>query len=133
MPSNMTLSTPSGRGPVITLRRYGQAAIVRAKAVVRDSAERTYRTAQDLCPVDTGFMKAAMRKDVAENGLSYQVGFDEDDFPGEFYPLFQEFGTTKMPAQPCITPAAIAERPRFRRALAEALSPSRGAMPPGRR
>jgi len=131
-----TLSTKNTAQVQNMLRRYGQVAIVRAKAVVQQSADRTFAMAQDLCPRDTGFMAEHMRKDVSESGLAYEVGFREEDFTAagkDFYPVHQEFGTSKMAAQPCIFPAAAAERPRFKRALADALRPSRGAAPPARR
>lgn len=128
--ARMALSTRNLEGVKATLRQYGAGARERAQVVVQQSMERTYGTAQELCPVDTGFMKQAMRAELTPNGLGYQVGFEAGDFTGagkDFYPVFTEFGTRFMPAQPCIFPAAEAERPRFREALREALRPRRPA------
>lgn len=129
MAGRMTLSTRQSGGSAGLLRRYGQQAIVRLRAVTQESAERVYQTAQILCPVETGYMRAHMRKQLTPSGLGFEVGFDGDDFPDEPYFIHQEFGTTTMPAQPCIFPAAEAERPRYRRAIREALKPSRGVQP----
>lgn len=133
--AGVTLKTRNGAQVQGMLRRYGQQAVVRAKAVVEGSRDRMYATAQQLCPRDTGFMAHEMRSPISADGLSYEVGFHEEDFSAAgkpFYPIFTEFGTRFAAAQPCIFPAAAQERPRFRRALKEALSPSRGAQPPSR-
>ncbi len=134
--ARMTMSTRNTQGVVANLRQYGQAARVRVQAVVVESLERTFTVAQSLCPRDTGFMADAMRAELTRKGFGYQVGFEERDFTAAgkpFYPIFTEFGTTKMAAQPCIFPANEAEHPRFRRRLAEALKPSRGAAPTQKR
>jgi HK97 gp10 family phage protein len=133
---SFTLSTKNLAQVQNGLRRYGQQALVRAKGVVQESADRTYAIAQDLCPRDTGFMAEHMRETISDSGFGYEVGFREEDFAAaglEFYPIFTEWGTSRMAAQPCIFPAAATERPRFKRALAEALRPSRGAAPTSRR
>lgn len=121
--SRMTMSTRNTKAVIANLRQYGENAKGRAKVVVEQSAERVYQTAQSLCPVDTGFMKSQMRKELTPAGFGYQVGFREEDFPGPFYPIYTEFGTRFMSAQPCIFPAAEVERPRFRAELKEALRP----------
>lgn len=123
MPSRMTMSTRNNRAVISNLRRYDQQVKDRARQVVQASADRVYDMAQSLCPVDTGFMRSHMRKEFTPAGLGYQVGFRERDFPAGFYPLYQEFGTRFMPAQPCIFPAAEAERPRFTNELRQALKP----------
>jgi HK97 gp10 family phage protein len=118
----MTLSVRNVEAVKANLRQYGEGAKARAKVVVQDSADRLYGTAQQLCPVDTGFMKAHMLKEFTPAGFGYQVGFRGSDFPTPYF-IYQEFGTRFMPAQPCIFPARDLERPRFRRDLAEALRP----------
>lgn len=119
--ARMTMSTRNLEAVKANLRQYGERAKERAKIVVEESADRVYQTAQSLCPVDTGFMKQQMRKEFTPAGFGYQVGFRGEDFPGFFYPIITEFGGRFQMAQPCIFPAAATERPRFRRALVEAL------------
>jgi len=141
--ARLTMSTRNGGAVANGLRKYGQAALIRAKAAAQESKERTFAIAQDLCPRDTNYMADHMRAESTAGGYGYEVGFEESDFVGRvnpangreitgFYPLYQEFGTQRMSAQPCIFPASEAERPHFRRALREALRPSRGAQPPRR-
>lgn len=119
--ARLTMSTRNTAAVVANLRQYGERAKARAHEVVQESADRVFATAQELCPVDTGYMKSQMREEFTPKGFGYQVGFHASDFPGAFYPLYQEFGTRFMRAQPCIFPAAELEKPRFRRELADAL------------
>lgn len=130
--ARMTMSTRNTAGVVANLRQYSAKARLRARAVALESMDRTFALAQDLCPRDTGFMAAHMRAEPTPSGFGYEVGFREQDFAHaglDFYPVFTEFGTTKMAAQPCIFPARDAEYPHFRRALKEALKPTRGVAP----
>jgi HK97 gp10 family phage protein len=59
-------------------------------------------------PVDTTFMRNHIRVTFGPKGYSFEVGWLEDDFLSAglaFYPLYQEFGTRFMHAQPSLTPA----------------------------
>jgi HK97 gp10 family phage protein len=132
MAGRWTMSTRNFEAVKSNLRQYDQRARAAARRVVAESMDRTFITAQALCPRATGYMADNMRADLSPDGLAYQVGFREGDFVGQtnpatgqvitaFYPLYQEFGTSKMAAQPCIFPARDQERPRFRRELRAAL------------
>ncbi len=52
---------------------------------------------QELCPVDTGFLKASGR--VYPTGDDVEIAYEAD------YASFVEFGTYKMAAQPYLRPA----------------------------
>jgi HK97 gp10 family phage protein len=104
------------------LKQFGKDIPERARRVVRDSMNRAYDAAQADYPEDSGETKSKMRKELAEDGFSYRVGFAVNDFPpGDFVPGFLEDGTRFMPAQPRIRPVAKLERVRFRRDLNQVL------------
>lgn len=86
------------------------------RRVVKTHGKLTKELAQFLCPVDTGFMRAHLRTIFSNDGYSYQTGWLEEEFTKAglpFYPPFQEFGTSKMAAQPCLFPADAHVRPQF--------------------
>lgn len=137
MISKLTLGTKNLEALKANLRQYSSKAQQRAQQVVIASGQRQYERTYELCPVDTGHMRDNIQLLYTPGGLSYQVGWIETDFVGAnnihtgepirtFYPLYQEFGTTRHPAHPCLFPARDEERPRFRKELAQALSPRRG-------
>lgn len=87
------------------------------RAAVQRGAEETAALASFLAPYDTGFMSEHVRIDYTASGLGFEVGWHAEDFFEAglaFYPYFQEFGTSKMHAQPCLGPAWDDVRPRFR-------------------
>jgi HK97 gp10 family phage protein len=91
-----------------------------ARKIVAKYAEKQFRLTRELAPVDTGFLRAHIRKRVSDDGLAYEVGVREDDFEDAgkpFYPVYLEFGTRFMSARPFIFPARDATVPEFRRAL----------------
>jgi hypothetical protein len=61
----------------------------KASAAVRRAAFNTQRYAAPLTPVDTGALKANVIIDITGNGLSATVRW------GQFYGVFQEFGTRR--------------------------------------
>ncbi len=68
--------------------------------------------AKVLCPVDTGALRASIS--VTETGeMSAEVG------PHMEYGLWVEVGTTRMAAQPYLTPAAEGARPGWEAGLRE--------------
>lgn len=121
----LTLTTRNASG--IAANFY--AADARAQRAVRKTV-RTYgvkesERVRELCPVDTGFMRSQLRLEFSEQGLAYELGWREEDFANAglvFYPVFQEFGTVNMPAQPSLFPARDEIRPQFRDALRRDLS-----------
>lgn len=52
-----------------------------------------------FAPVDTGRLRSAIHSEVDANGLGGSVEVDVD------YAVYQEFGTTRIPAHPFLAPA----------------------------
>jgi hypothetical protein len=137
-PSKLTLGTRNLKGVQANLRQYGERAQARARKVVTDVGQRQYERTYELCPVATGHMRDHIQLLYTKDNLSYQIGWNEEDFVGQtnihdpniiirtFYPLYQEFGTRFHAAHPCLFPARDEFAPVFKRALAVALRPSRG-------
>lgn len=79
---------------------------------MRESAQRAaellVQVVQQICAVDTGFMRDHVRTWFSPTGLVFEGGWDAADFFGAglaFYPWFVEFGTRHMAAQPALLPA----------------------------
>lgn len=82
-----------------------QAALIH---LVREAGEFCRELAFYLSPVDTTFMRNHLRVMFGPKGYSFEVGWLEEDFLSvglAFYPLYQEFGTRYMAAQPSLAPA----------------------------
>ena len=73
----------------------------RAKAEVKQATDAIAAAAQSAAPVETGELRASIAETKGEVVAS-------SDHAG-----YVEFGTVHMAAQPFLTPAAEAERPRF--------------------
>ena len=139
MAHSMTLSTKA-TATRPNLRRQGQAKVVAVKDVVRRSRDRLLLECQSLCPYDRTeaddfHMVEQLRGDLAEDQLSYEVGFHESDFTRagqDFYPLWVIFGSRFMSPRDFIFGPAQAEKPRLRRELKAALVTPRRPIPRGR-
>jgi len=70
--------------------------------------------AKDLCPVDTGALKASIKAD-KESALLWTVA------PHTEYAVYVEFGTRRMRAQPYMRPAAERVRVEFPKLLVSAI------------
>lgn len=130
----MTLSTRNLKGVVANLFAADRRAQRAITQLVRRYGVATHDLARALCPVDTGFMRSQLRLRMTEQGYGYEVGWDASDFDAAglpFYPLFVEFGTSRMAARPSLFPAEQAIRPQFtaalRRAVREAVERRRAA------
>jgi HK97 gp10 family phage protein len=91
------------------------------RAVV-EHAEKVVRLTRAYSPVDTGFMRDHVRYELSPSGLIAQHGWWADDFFDaglEFYPPFQEFGTSRHPAQPSLYPAVFQLQPAFAKRMAD--------------
>lgn len=71
---------------------------------------RTEAYAKDLAPVDTGWLRRNIRHDAAAPFLEASVTAQTSAEPRDDYASYQEFGTSRMRAQPYM-------RPAFERAL----------------
>lgn len=127
------------------LRANLAAALERAKKEMKrevgESAARLQTRTIDLCPKRTFYMSEHVRADFSAGGYTYSVGWLATDFIGTrdakgnrraFYPPFVEFGTRHMRAQPSLSIAYREEEPRFKAALAKALSTAYGRSTGGR-
>lgn len=85
-----------------------------------------------LSPVDTEHMRDHLQTVYSPDGLVFETGWDEKDFrvPGRpifpadnhsFYPIYQEFGTKKMAAQPSLGPAYQDTKAMFSRDISAAV------------
>jgi HK97 gp10 family phage protein len=116
----MTMSTRNVKGVVANLFAADAEAQRAIRVTVDKYGHETHDLAVALCPFDTGFMQEHLHLRFTENGVGYEVGWEEQDFTDAglpFYPVYQEFGTVKMAAQPSLFPANAYVRPRFTRAL----------------
>ena len=123
----LTLSTRNRAGVVANLAGAGTRAQRAIRALVGETAAKEHQRAFDLCPKRTGRMAEQLRVEFSEGGYAYELGWHASDFPGAFYPLYQELGfrhahTGQFIQNPCLFPARDEIRPEFRRALAERLS-----------
>jgi HK97 gp10 family phage protein len=81
---------------------------------LEEAAEEIQFLAQDLVPVDTGFLRSSIHVERISH-LALQVRADAD------YAAYVEYGTRFMAAQPYMTPAVEAIWPRTQRKLAAAI------------
>lgn len=102
----------------VTNRTLGKRATVLEQRVSRA----VYATADDVesyvkvvSPVDTGALQKSYVA-TPESATSAVVGSDLD------YSVYVEYGTSKMPAQPHLTPAVDAARPDFIARLTKAIA-----------
>jgi HK97 gp10 family phage protein len=120
MPMRMTLSTRNLLAVVRNLFAAEKDLVFASQVAVQDAAERVYQRAYDLAPKRTYFMVEHLRMETSPDALTFEVGYREQDFTGAgfaFYPVFVEFGTTRMAAQPHLFPASEEVRPHFQRTM----------------
>lgn len=99
----MTLRADAGE--MYRVSRDLRAAMIRDRATVLRGITKitadTQRDAQSLCPVDTGFLRSSITREVADLGLRI-VG---ETGPTAHYGRYVEEGTSRMGPQPYMTPA----------------------------
>lgn len=94
------------------------------RELVADTGGREYQRAYDLAPKRTGYMASKLRLEFTPEQYGYDLGYHAEDFEPfglRFYPVDQEFGTSKMAAQPSLFPARAETRPEFQRDLSALL------------
>lgn len=102
--------TMHSRFPQIALAAVAKAALATAKA-----AHDIEAGAKGRAPVDTGLLKSSISAQ-AESPLKWRV-----ESPVE-YAAYQEFGTSKMAAQPHLIPAFELVRPSYIAAMKSIIS-----------
>jgi len=97
------------------LDRLQPALEARVKVVLEKIARDVEARAKSTVPVDTGALKNSIRASPVSN-LTWQVAV------GQFYGIYVEFGTHRMPARPYLVPAVDDLRSSFQVAMAIAMS-----------
>jgi HK97 gp10 family phage protein len=69
--------------------------------------------ARAVAPVDTGFLRSSIQTTVTGDGLTANVTAHAR------YSIYQELGTSRMPPQPFMGPAADAVAPSFEAAMGQ--------------
>lgn len=75
------------------------------------------KIAQELCPVDSGYLLSTIRYEVRRTGTGYAVVV----YAGADYALYVELGTSRMEAQPFMRPALDRVGPLYAQYLREEL------------
>lgn len=89
----------------------------RARDVVRKTAYDIERDAKALVAVDTGNLKNSIGHSDLRLGTSGQLAVEIG--PTANYGIFLELGTSRMPAQPFMGPAADRNEPGFEAAMGQ--------------
>lgn len=98
----------------------------------RETVDAAASLLEQLAPRDTGFMASQAKGWLSEQTLSWSFGWDAADFAARgfaFYPVFLEFGTSRMEAQPTLGPVSREILPAYERDLSDIL---RRALAEGR-
>lgn len=97
----------------VNLRTAGLRAGMQARVVVRKVAADIEASAKALAPVDTGNLKSSITTSRNASGFAAEVG------PTANYGIFLELGTSRMPPQPFMGPAADHHTPVFEQAMGQ--------------
>ena len=92
------------------LEELGEQIRAAAEKAIRDAADAVRDDAREQVRVDTGKMRNGLKAYVRKSDLTAEVGWRD---PKLYYAKFQEFGTTRISANPALTAAAEAERRRL--------------------
>lgn len=85
------------------------------KPFIQKATQLVQRTAKGMSPVDTGYLKRSISRETKGRGASV-VG---RVFTATEYAIYQEFGTSKMIAQPFMFPALDAHNKDIQREAKE--------------
>lgn len=113
----MQIDTSGMRG----LQRQMQEALAHAEEsarhIVREHSGHLARHQTHLAAVDTGQMRAGVHTDFDPDGLGSETGTDVE------WGIYNEFGTSRMAAQPFVRPALQLVEPGFRADVAQLANP----------
>ena len=82
--------------------------------VIREATQRVHRTARDLAPVDTGYLRGSIRFGVTKERGTKVTGVVYT--PVEYAP-YQEFGTRYQKGTPFLKPALDINRAQIERSV----------------
>ena len=85
-------------GLIANVRAMDARAQVEIRQAVKQNGERQRAVTEVECPKDTGYMASKTQVKFSDGGLTYNVGYYAEDFPGNFYPPYPIFGTSRMAA-----------------------------------
>jgi len=118
---NVDIEWKRGRSPKSMIARLGafeKRLDKELEAAMQDSVQWVERDAKGRAPTDTGALRASlagMVKPTVDDAVKGYVGSNLD------YSKFQEFGTSKMGAQPYLRPAIEANRDRIKERFEQAV------------
>lgn len=124
----MKLSVRNASAVVANFRAADAKLQARVREIVQENGKFARDLAQHLAPVKTGFLREHITTVYSESGLAFEMGWFAADFAEAglaFYAEWVEHGTSRMAAQPSITPAFEQTVPRFKRQIARAVAVSR--------
>lgn len=104
----MDLSFKNAAAVIANIYNADRVFIAATKKLVREAGQYNHDLAYFLAAFDTGFMREHLRVLYGAEGYSFEVGWYEEDFVAAglaFYPIYVEFGTRFMAAQPALYPA----------------------------
>ena len=110
----LSVRTDSARVEV-ALGAVARRAVQRVEDAVMDAVLAIQNDARVRVPVDTGRLRNSIGWEMEADRLAARVGTNVD------YAPHVEYGTSRMAAQPYLTPAFFAEVPRFEERLRRAL------------
>jgi HK97 gp10 family phage protein len=77
------------------------------KDLIAETAYKIEADAKQLAPVDTGYLRNSITTTIEGDGLTASVGTSTE------YALHVEFGTSKQPPKPYLTPAYVKHKQKF--------------------
>lgn len=83
-----------------------EAFLTKADRRIKIAGVRTEAYAKELAPVDTGWLRRNIRHDPSAPFLEAIVTAETSQTEADDYASYQEFGTSRMRAQPYMRPAA---------------------------
>lgn len=121
----LSLEVRNTDGVIANLRAADRRVQAAVKRVIAEDGRTLLRSAKARAPVRTGRLRRLLRLELTPAGLGYAVGWRRSEFRAErvaFYPVYVTLGTRRQRANPFLRRAFEGSRPRFRRALRDALS-----------
>lgn len=114
--TSMRIDASEVHGFGADLTKMAGATGARVAAVIKKTAFDIERDAKDLAPVDTGVLKGSITSTITGDGRFGKI--EAEVGPTAEYGIYQELGTSRMPAQAFLGPAFDRRIPGMLTALA---------------